>query len=222
MYENLGNNLFDTLPEFYFGQISSRIFVTDFNNDSLQDVLFQLSDKSGYNIYYNQGDFQLADSQFVALPPSNPQEGWRNCYCADMDGNGFNDILTVKTLYVYLPDNLEILFNDGSGNFQEEPITKIQYPIAEYKNPISIYPNPFKEKTTIQIYTSRYDYIKLEIFDLKGSLIKTFIDKNNTWDAYEFIWNGNNQNGKEVQPGIYHVRLNSGRKVYSQQVIKIK
>lgn len=222
MYENLGNNQFDTLPEFYFLQISSRIFVTDFDNDSLPDVLFQLSDKSGYIIYYNEGDFQLNNPQFVALPPSNPQEGWRNCYCEDMDGNGYKDIITVKTLYIYMPDNLEILFNDGNGNFLEDPLTNDQTSNFELQpQNLTCYPNPFSDKLTIEVKNSALDE-KLEIYDIKGCIVnKIIIDRNNFPHTDKYLWNGKDLKGKEVQKGLYLVRLQSGRKVYSQRVIKI-
>jgi len=204
MYENQGNNSFDTLEEFYFQPMSSRFFVTDFNNDSLHDILFQLSDKSGYIIYYNQGNFQLADSQFVALPPSNPQEGWRNCYCADMDGNGYTDIITVKTLYAYLPDNLEILFNDGNGNFVEDPITYVQPSNFELQTSnLSCYPNPFITETTISFTIEEKGKIQLYIFDLNGKLVQTIINKELQKGKTEIKWNGTDKNGKELQPGVY-------------------
>ncbi|MCK9401004.1 MAG: VCBS repeat-containing protein [Bacteroidales bacterium] len=223
MYENKGNNIFDTLEEFYFQPMSSRFFVTDFNNNSLQDILFQLSDKSGYIIYYNQGDFQLADSQFVALPPSNPQEGWRNGYCADMDGNGYNDIITVKTLYAYLPDNLEILFNDGNGNFVEDPITIIKNPEPESQNPLSCYPNPFTTETTFQFTIEQTALAELSVYDLRGSLIISLTNKIRKGGQLNTIkWDGLDAGGKPNKPGPYIAYLKVNGKVrQSVKLIKL-
>jgi hypothetical protein len=222
MYENKGNNILDTLEEFYFQPMSSRFFVTDFNNDSLQDILFQLSDKSGYIIYYNQGDFQLADSQFVALPPSNPQEGWRNCYCADMDGNGYNDIITVKTLYVYLPDNLEILFNDGNGNFVEDPVTNIETPEPESPNPLSCYPNPFTTETTFQFTIKETALAELSVYDLQGRII-TYLTKNaKKGENYKIKWDGFDEGGNPCKHGLYIAYLKvNGKICQSVKLIKL-
>ena len=223
IYENQGNNVLDTLEEFYFQPMSSRFFVTDFNNDSLQDILFQLSDKSGYIIYYNQGNFQLADSQFVALPPSNPQEGWRNCYCADMDDNGYNDIITVKTLYVYLPDNLEILFNDGHGNFVEDPLTNIETPVQEPQNPLSCYPNPFTTKTTFKITIKETAQAELFIYDFQGRLIKNLTNNIQKGGQYFTIkWDGLDTGGKACKPGTYIAYLKvNGKPRQSIKLIKL-
>ncbi len=175
MYENHGNNLFDTINEFYFQPMSDRFFVTDFDNDNLQDILFQLSNKTGFIIYYNQGDFQLSDSQFVSLPPSNPQEAWRNCCSADIDGNGYNDIIAVKTLNVYLPDNLSILFNDGQGNFVEDPITGNEIPNSEIQEPnITCYPNPFNGSTCINYILDNKATVIVYLFDYSGKPIMSF------------------------------------------------
>lgn len=174
MYQNQGNNILDTLDQLYFPFSSSNYFVTDFDNDSLMDILFQLGDYSGYVIYYNQGNFQLADSQFVALPPSDPEEAWRNCYCADMDGNGYNDIITVKTLNAYLPDNLEILFNDGHGHFGEDPVAIIESPYSRLKTPnLFFYPNPAKSHFTLQSQLLEQDDCKLEVYNLAMGKVKT-------------------------------------------------
>lgn len=204
MYKNHGNNIFDTLPEFYFQPMSSRFFVTDFNNDNLPDILFQLSDKSGYIIYYNQGDFQLADSQFIALPPSTPQEGWRNCYCADMDGNGYNDIITIKTLYAYLPDNLEILFNDGNGNFVEDPITQIQELIpVDTKPTLTCYPNPFRTETTFEFTIKETAPLELCVYNLQGKLIRSLTLNNLIGGINKIKWDGLDTGDKPCKPGPY-------------------
>ncbi len=178
--ENQGNNTFLRHEEFYFRPSSQNFFVTDFNNDSLADILFQLADHSGYIIYYNQGNFQLADSQFVALPPSNPQEARRNCYCADMDGNGYNDIITLKTLHAPLPDNLSILFNDGNGNFVENPVTGIPHIENTPLHELKCYPNPAadfaafdytlpNEETNAVLVISNSQGVIVETLNLNGN-----------------------------------------------------
>ncbi len=223
MYKNQGNNILDTLDQLYFSFGSSNYFVTDFNNDTLQDILFQLGDYSGYVIYYNQGNFQLADSQFVALPESNPPEGWRNCYCADMDGNGYNDIITVKTLYAYLPDNLEILFNDGNGNFGNDPVTTIETPISKFKTlKLICYPNPFNDRTTIEYTLGKKSMVDLSIYNMKSQKIKTLNNKILQAGKYTHTWDGTDKIGKEASSGIYIIRLAAGRQTLSCKIMYMK
>jgi len=167
------SNASKTLSDFTFEELSTRFFVTDFNNDSLPDILFQLTDKSGYVICFNQGDFQLGDSSFVSLPGYS-YEAWRNVYCEDMDGNGYNDIITVRTSNAALPDDLVILFNNGNGDFGEDPITEInnsQKVNCRYF--LSCYPNPFSSSTSIEFHLLEESTVALEVYDYTGKKLKT-------------------------------------------------
>ena len=223
MYQNQGNNILDTLDQLYFSFSSSNYFVTDFNNDSLKDILFQLGDYTGYVIYYNQGNFQLADSQFVALPESDPPEVWRNCYCADMDGNGYNDIITVKTLYAYLPNNLEILFNDGHGHFLEDPITTVETQNSKLKTQNLIcYPNPFRDRITIEYTISKKEMVEVGIYNMSGQKIKTLNKGILQAGKYTHTWDGTDKNGKVVSSGIYIIRLTAGRQTHSCRIMYMK
>ena len=203
MYENQGNNSFDTIPEFVFQQASSRFFVTDFNNDSLQDILFQHTDNSGFIIYYNEGEFQLSDPTFIPLT-SYAYEGLRDCFCSDLDGNGFNDIIITRHAQISLPDNLVILFNDGNGNFGENPLTDIEHSPLQSQNQLSCFPNPFKDETTFTFSVESSHQPELTIYDLQGKQIAHLSDlKRDGNQNYKMVWNGSDHYGSPCKPGIY-------------------
>ncbi len=218
--ENQGNNMFYSHEEFYFQPSSYKFSVTDFNNDSLADILFQLSDHSGYIIYYNQGNFQLADSQFVALPPSNPQEARRNSYCADMDGNGYNDIITVKTSHAPLSDNLSVLFNDGNGNFVENPVTRIPQIEITLLQKLICYPNPFTSETTIEFTLKETSQVELTIYDIQGNEIRSLVNNSmNAGDNNIIKWDGLDAGLKQCKPGVFFANLKLNRGI--SQTIKL-
>jgi hypothetical protein len=205
MYRNLGNNTFERLPEFSFTSISSRFFVTEFNNDSLPDILFQLFNDSGYVIYYNQGDFQLGDSAFV--PVDYYGEPWRNCFCADLDGNGDNDILTVRTSYNQLPANLDIKFNDGKGHFVDQPLGIKDKNTIEAHQILRNFPNPFSEKTTIEFFLRETSKVSLSIYDTRGNILTCLIDKRMSEGIHYAIWNRADKGCGYCKPGIYFAVL---------------
>ena len=216
-FENLGNNQFYEHDYFQFSPFCSYGQIADFNNDSLPDMVFIASDHSGLHIYNNSGYFELEFHQFISY--ENLSLG--GLYCEDYDNSGYNDLAFISG-FGQIDFYINILFNDGEGSFQENPVTKIINKDLNIQNPIKIFPDPFKEKTTISINTEKNQKNKLEIYDIKGKLIKTFIDKNINSGVHEFIWKGKDQNEKEVQPGIYLVRLQSGRKVFTQRVVFVK
>jgi len=216
MYENLGNDQFYEHPYFEFSPFCSFAQIADFDNDSLPDMVFIAQDNSGLFIYYNKGDFQLEYDKYILIENSSS----KGLNCNDFDNSGFNDIAIIKD---GLPQStLQLLFNDGQGSFQENPITNIDIPTEKPKNPINCYPNPFSSKTNIEINIKYNEQAILEIYDIQGKQIKAFDDMAFQTGMHKFIWEGKDQSGKEVKPGLYLVRLRLGRKVYVKQLVLLK
>jgi hypothetical protein len=87
---------------------------------------------------------------------------------------------------------------------------------------LNIYPNPFNTETTIEFTTNIAKQINISIYNLNGKLIKTLKDEYFTPGKYRLIWNGKAENGKEVNKGLYLVRLQSGRNIITKPVEYIK
>jgi hypothetical protein len=207
VYKNLGNTVFDTVNDFYVPDGSSDFLITDFNNDSLPDVIFLTYDTDGigYVIFYNQGNFQFGEGQIYTL--TNYGEARRYMYCADMDGNGYTDILITRQVFVdSKPSYLEILFNDGNGNFVENPLTAVETHPDSYRDQtlnLSCYPNPFKDRTNIEFTLDKESRTDVSIYSLNGQKIKTLNNKLLQAGKYTHTWDGTDKNGKEVNSGIY-------------------
>jgi len=219
VFKNEGNNSFSHLPDFSFQPGTNRFFVTDFNNDSLPDVLFQKNDFSGHIIFYNQGNFQLGDSQHVSVPDYG--EGWRNIHCAEMDNNGYNDIITVRTIYTQIPSNLDILFNDGNGNFGPDPIVNIIEITSSHEFTFRNFPNPFHHETIFEFRLDEPQHVSITIYDLHGQHICQVANKHFTNGLHRICWNGTNRLGTSCSPGIYQASLHlMGSENYSIKIIK--
>ncbi|UCC80021.1 MAG: T9SS type A sorting domain-containing protein [Candidatus Zixiibacteriota bacterium] len=70
------------------------------------------------------------------------------------------------------------------------------------------YPNPFNASTSIPIAVTNMTFpLYLEIFDIKGKIVKTFVisDENRR----EIVWNGRSDYAKYVSSGVYYYRLRS-------------
>jgi hypothetical protein len=206
IYENLGNNDFATLENYDFQPSCTNMFLSDLNNDSLPDMVFHTSDQTGAYIFYNEGNFLLSESQFIEI--SDYGEYSRNSYCADLDGNGYNDIITLRYLYAPLSNNLSILFNDGNGNFQEDPITNIQTSNSETNTSnLTCYPNPFNTKTTIKINIIENELTELTVYNLSGKKVKNLTNNEMKGGTISIEWNGLDNGGKPCKPGPYLLTL---------------
>ncbi|MCD4698611.1 MAG: T9SS type A sorting domain-containing protein, partial [Bacteroidales bacterium] len=89
---------------------------------------------------------------------------------------------------------------------------------------LNIFPNPFKTQTTIEFTTAKEQYINVSIYNLNGQHIKTLMNENTVRGEYRLIWKGKGKHGKEVSviPGLYLVRLQSGRKIVTKAVEYIR
>ena len=204
LYENLGNNSFDTVSNFNIDKGCSGFFIADFNNDSLPDVLFSHHEyPGGYLLYSNQGGFQFGEPDTINLCYSG--EARRFMYCADMDGNGFNDIITSKQVFdiSYTSSILEILFNDGQGNFIENPLSIKGESFDKKTSKLINYPNPFKTGTTFEFTINETTHIELSVFNLQGQLVKSLTNKTMKGGKHQIKWGGLNNAGQACKPGPY-------------------
>lgn len=85
------------------------------------------------------------------------------------------------------------------------------------------YPNPFNSETTIE-YSLPFDaLVNLVIFDITGRIVKNIInDEVQIAGNYSYLWDGTNNNNKEVSTAIYfyQLKINDKRRVKSMILIK--
>ncbi|MBS3768490.1 MAG: T9SS type A sorting domain-containing protein [Candidatus Cloacimonetes bacterium] len=71
-----------------------------------------------------------------------------------------------------------------------------------------IVPNPFYDKTNISFKLKKSGRINLNVYNLKGQLVKSMINKNFEEGSHSTEWDGTNSNGKKIPAGIYFFQLN--------------
>lgn len=79
---------------------------------------------------------------------------------------------------------------------------------------LKIYPNPFTRKAVIRFQIpdvrDQKSEDRLEIYDLAGRLVKTFLITNNERQTTKVEWDGKGDNEKLMPSGIYFVKLKVG------------
>jgi len=88
---------------------------------------------------------------------------------------------------------------------------------------IQNYPNPFNPSTNIKFsindITNPYT---LNIYNLKGQLVKTLVKGNLEKGTHNIIWDGTDDNGNPVSSGIYLYSLSNGKSNQIKRMVLIK
>jgi histidinol-phosphate aminotransferase len=83
-------------------------------------------------------------------------------------------------------------------------------------------PNPFNSNTLIRIHLPAPETVRLEIFDVRGRLVRRLCDRPLGVGEHAFEWNGTNHTGQSVATGAYFYRLSAGQNVITRKMLMIK
>jgi hypothetical protein len=110
----------------------------------------------------------------------------------------------------------------AQGNYADLVLETL--PIAEYPSDfkLEVIPNPFKGNTVISFVLMRDDVVKVNLFDASGKMVRSFTDKKYAADRYRISWDGTDNNGKKLYPGIYFLTAETSNGVYIDKVVVLK
>ena len=106
--------------------------------------------------------------------------------------------------------------NVGIENESQIPVSEVEL----YQN----YPNPFNPTTTISYNLTKEiaEITSIEIFNLKGQLIKTFTNLTASNNFGYVVWNGKDDSNNSVSSGIYLFKLNGAIKSPLRKMVLMK
>ena len=84
------------------------------------------------------------------------------------------------------------------------------------------YPNPFNPRTKIEYTLTNSEYVSLNIYDLKGSKVKSLINKYQTPGTMSITWDGSNDNGQLVAAGMYIYMIKTEEVSISKKMVLLK
>ena len=120
------------------------------------------------------------------------------------------------------PGMLNTVTNPGDPNSKPNPtsVADIEVPTA-YKL-LNNYPNPFNPSTRIAFEIPKSEFITLKVYNINGELIRNIVEENLPAGRFERVWNGKDNNGREVTSGVYIYRLTAGKFNKSARMILMK
>lgn len=87
---------------------------------------------------------------------------------------------------------------------------------------ISSYPNPFVDRATIEYELKEAGETKIEIYNLKGQLVKEISSGHQRIGQHQVTWDGKNNRGERCSDGVYLLRINDGRNTHTKKIVKLK
>jgi FlgD Ig-like domain len=81
------------------------------------------------------------------------------------------------------------------------------------------YPNPFSNSTALSYKLKTPSEARITIYDILGREVRRFTTDIQTAGVYKILWNGNNNFGQKVTPGVYFYRLQAGEEAQVKKMV---
>jgi len=161
----------------------------------------------GYYLHRAESE-DLASAQMVSplIPATNTSHEQHYSY-TDAESLGGT------TYYYWLQcldlDGWTMFFGPVSITTAGEETTAPNIPLVTQLN--EAYPNPFNPSTTLSYSLHAPSEIRLDIFNLKGQLVRSYSREHNSAGNYSISFDGRDLNGNLLASGIYFYRLTAGK-----------
>jgi len=86
----------------------------------------------------------------------------------------------------------------------------------------NIYPNPFTANAAIAYEVDKAANVRIEIYNTKGQLIRSFEEGSKSPNAYTLDWDGKDANGNVCPSGVYIFRMHAGSNTSTRKAILTK
>ncbi len=116
--------------------------------------------------------------------------------------------------FIFMVDDVAIDAPGGTGNDTTD--------IAAVSQLIGNYPNPFNPETRIAFSTKENGPVAIDIFNIRGQKVKALVNENMVAGPHTVVWNGTDDNGKNVASGVFFYRMKSGKYTSTKKMILMK
>jgi len=84
------------------------------------------------------------------------------------------------------------------------------------------YPNPFNPSTTISFSLPTQMPVRLDIYNLKGQLVKNLVNAELLSGNHKLVWNGLDNNNRSVASGIFYYRIRTSQGEQTKKMLLLK
>ena len=104
----------------------------------------------------------------------------------------------------------------GAPTGVQEPDVPSRFALA------SIAPNPFATGTEIAFDLPGRDHVRIEVYDVRGSRVRTLVDESRDAGRYVDHWDGRDAAGRPLGSGVYFVRVNVTGRSATRRVVRLE
>jgi len=128
------------------------------------------------------------------------------------------DLLVIKTEPVYQKlQHYKNVIIDESEEVDQDARHLIDELTIEDPFTFGAYPNPFNPSTSVRFHLKKADHVKLEIYNIRGQLVSTLIDRELSAGNHSAIFDGS-----ALSSGIYIYRLQAGNFVDQKKMLLVR
>jgi hypothetical protein len=101
------------------------------------------------------------------------------------------------------------------------PVTSLKENIANLFS-VNNYPNPFNSETIIEYSINEPGYVKIDVFNSSGRLVKRLFDGELNSGNYSVIWNATDTKGNNAESGLYFYKISTGDFTKTKKMILLR
>jgi hypothetical protein len=108
------------------------------------------------------------------------------------------------------------------GDTTTTVVKVVEDPIPGNFRLLQNYPNPFNSTTTVTCDLISSTHVELVVYDLLGRKIRTLVEGVRPAGRHSIMWDGKDDNGKDLSSGVYIIVLHSPDLIYARRTICLK
>lgn len=162
-------------------------------------------------------DTNAGNVEYLRLAPGSP--------CIDA---GTPDISLLGLPPYDLAGNQRVwngIIDMGAYEYSSEPWVSIDDPELPAIDQLVLrqnYPNPFNPSTTIAYSLPEAAKVRLDIYNVKGQLVKTLVNGEMPGGTHSVVWNGRDNDNNAVASGVYFYRVSSPKATRTKRMLLMK
>lgn len=189
-------------------QSNSELFIKTSDFSQITGLNISLPVNAGFE----QAEFMSATENCLKI--INMNEETYHIALANINSEGFNQTL-IRIPYTYIGvSDVELYFvvNEDSlvVQYTLNPTSVDDNVIALENFVYQNYPNPFNPETKISYSVKADTDVEITVYNIKGQRVKTLVNDKISAGNHTVIWNGQDDNGRNVATGIYFYRTKIG------------